>query len=97
MQPWRKCRRGSCLTRPGQGLARISRKSLPKQPTRQFDFDVAGLALFAAGNFIYIAASDLVPEIKRELRPSLATLHMSCLLVGLGLMYALAIVSHHHH
>ena len=58
---------------------------------------MAGLALFAAGNFIYIAASDLVPEIKRELRPSLATLHMSCLIVGLGLMYVLAIVSHHHH
>ena len=27
-------------------------------------FDVAGLVLFAAGNFIYIAASDLIPEIK---------------------------------
>lgn len=25
---------------------------------------MAGLALFAGGNFLYIAASDLVPEIK---------------------------------
>jgi len=29
---------------------------------------VAGLALFAGGNFLYIAASDLVPEIKTSTR-----------------------------
>lgn len=29
-------------------------------------FDMSGLILFGAGNFIYIAASDLVPEIKAQ-------------------------------
>ncbi len=57
---------------------------------RQFELDVAGLALFAAGNFIYIAASDLVPEIKRDLAPTRAALHLGCLLLGLVLMLAMA-------
>jgi zinc and cadmium transporter len=59
---------------------------------RQFELDVAGLALFAAGNFIYIAASDLVPEIKRDLAPARAALHLGCLLLGLALMYAVTMV-----
>ena len=30
------------------------------------DFDVSLLLSFAAGNFIYIAASDLIPEVKHD-------------------------------
>ena len=59
---------------------------------RRLEFDVAGLALFAAGNFIYIAASDLIPEIKRDLRPARAALHLFCFVTGLGLLYAVALL-----
>lgn len=53
-------------------------------------FEVAGLVLFGAGSFIYIAASDLVPEIKAN--PSLlrAAVHFGCFALGLSLMLALA-------
>jgi zinc and cadmium transporter len=51
---------------------------------------VAGLVLFACGNFLYIAASDLVPEIKaaRSLRD--AGLGFGWFSTGLLLMMALA-------
>jgi len=47
---------------------------------------------FAAGHFIYIAASDLIPEIKH--RDSIASFeHFLVFLLGLGLMFALRFVS----
>jgi zinc and cadmium transporter len=55
--------------------------------------DVANALLpFAAGGFIYIAATDLVPEIKKEtaLRKSVTTLLVFVL--GIGLMYLTKIV-----
>jgi zinc and cadmium transporter len=52
--------------------------------------DVAGLVLFGAGNFIYIAAADLVPEIRtRHLREGL--MHFACFAGGAGLMLVLAL------
>lgn len=53
-------------------------------------FAVAGLVLFGAGNFVYIAASDLIPEIKGH--PSLggALLHFGIFIVGLVLMLVFA-------
>lgn len=57
-------------------------------------FDVAGLVLFGAGNFIYIAASDLVPEIKSEGTLHGAVLHFTYFSVGLILMYVLAHIFH---
>ena len=51
---------------------------------------VAGLVLFAAGNFVYIAASDLIPEIKEEEGLGGAVLHFVCFASGLMMMYALA-------
>jgi zinc and cadmium transporter len=56
------------------------------------DLQVAGFVLFAAGNFIYIAASDLIPEIKEEKSPRGAALHLGCFLGGVLLMYGLAVV-----
>lgn len=55
-------------------------------------FDVAGLVLFGAGSFMYIAASDLVPEIKSH--PSLrrAAAHFGCFALGLILMLSLACI-----
>jgi len=57
-------------------------------------FEVAGFVMFAAGNFIYIAASDLIPEIKQEHRLETALLHLGCFTGGLILMSALAHVFH---
>jgi zinc and cadmium transporter len=51
-----------------------------------FRFDVSFLVPFAAGNFIYIAASDLVPAVnkQRELGPSFV--HFFSLLVGMAVL-----------
>src|SRR5688500_2459723 len=46
-------------------------------------FDVAGLVLFGAGSFIYIAASDLIPEIKSPACPRKSALHIALLAAGL--------------
>ena len=51
---------------------------------------VAGLALFAGGNFLYIAASDLVPEIKASSSLRSGTLRFGWFSAGLLLMLALA-------
>ena len=53
-------------------------------------FEVAGLVLFGAGNFIYIAASDLIPEIKAQTGPRASALHFGCFAAGLALMGLLA-------
>jgi zinc and cadmium transporter len=52
--------------------------------------DVAGLVLFAAGSFIYIAASDLIPEIKSARSRGDALLHFGCFILGLSSMFAMA-------
>ena len=58
-------------------------------------FNVAGLVLFGAGNFIYIAASDLIPEIKGQGSIGATLLHFACFAVGLLMMYGLAFWFHH--
>lgn len=52
--------------------------------------DVGGLALFGAGNFIYIAASDLIPEIKASGNLSAAALHFVLFVAGVLLVAAAA-------
>ncbi|MCX2782377.1 ZIP family metal transporter [Microbulbifer thermotolerans] len=54
-------------------------------------FDVTGLVLFGAGNFIYIAASDLIPEIKQQASLHAVSLHFGFFITGLGLMLILAL------
>lgn len=67
----------SALTFPlGAVLAWLIARSLP----------VAGLVLFASGNFLYIAASDLVPEIKAGTSLGSAALSFGWFLAGLLLM-----------
>jgi zinc and cadmium transporter len=51
---------------------------------------IAGLVLFGAGNFVYIAASDLVPEIKAAPDLRRALLHTGSFGAGLVLMYVIA-------
>lgn len=46
----------------------------------------AFLLPFAAGNFIYIASSDLIPEIKRESDVVRSILYFLVFLIGIGLM-----------
>jgi len=53
-------------------------------------WEVAGLVLFGAGNFIYIAASDLIPEIKSQAALPAAFMHFGCFVLGLLLMLGLA-------
>jgi zinc transporter ZupT len=43
----------------------------------------------AAGGFIYIAGSDLVPELNKELRPSKSIIQMLAMATGVGLMLLL--------
>lgn len=69
----------SALTFPlGAVLAWLIAQSLP----------VAGLVLFASGNFLYIAASDLVPEIKAGTGLRSAAPSFGWFLAGLLLMQA---------
>jgi zinc and cadmium transporter len=54
--------------------------------------DVSFLLPFAAGNFIYIAASDLIPEVRKPSPLPIGILHLTALLLGLGLLYILRIL-----
>lgn len=51
--------------------------------------DVTFLLPFAAGNFIYIAAADLIPEIKHEESGSLNVIHFLSFLTGMVLLLAI--------
>ncbi|RLC34589.1 MAG: hypothetical protein DRZ76_02400 [Candidatus Nealsonbacteria bacterium] len=44
------------------------------------------LVAFAAGNFIYITASDLIPEIKRRVSFKKSLVHFLAFLLGIFLM-----------
>ncbi len=51
---------------------------------------------FAAGNFIYIAASDLIPEVKEHPRLKVALLHLAAFTLGLALLISPKILEHNH-
>jgi len=57
-------------------------------------FDVAWLVPFAAGNFLYIGASDLVPEVNRPSSLAVSGLHFALFAAGLGLLAGMAAVMH---
>ncbi len=57
---------------------------------RVTEFWRVGAGTLRRGQFIYIAASDLIPEIKAQERLSRAILHFMFFAIGLGLMFALA-------
>lgn len=54
---------------------------------------LAPLVLFAAGNFFYIAASDLVPEIKHPEEPDFAIRSFGCFVGGLLFMWLMAVIA----
>jgi zinc and cadmium transporter len=57
--------------------------------------DVSFLLPFAAGNFLYIGAVDLVPEVNKHRGLGTGALHFACFVAGLGALLALALVLHH--
>lgn len=54
-------------------------------------FSVAVLPV-AAGGFIYIAGSDLIPEIQHEVDVKMSVLQLGALITGVALMAALKLV-----
>lgn len=52
------------------------------------------LLAFAAGNFIYIGAADLIPEIKPETNFKKSALHFASFLLGLGLIIIVRTIFH---
>jgi zinc and cadmium transporter len=55
--------------------------------------DVAVLVPFAAGNFIYIALADLLPEVTTSPSPQQKVLHTLSFASGLGLLLAIALLA----
>jgi zinc and cadmium transporter len=59
--------------------------------TASLSMDTSFLVPFAAGNFIYIAASDLIPEVNRQHRLATAALHFVAFAAGTLLLLAIRI------
>jgi len=57
-----------------------------------FTFNTSFLLPFAAGNFIYIAAADLIPEIKDSETLSVSAVHFLSFAAGLGSMLAVRLL-----
>lgn len=53
-------------------------------------FDVSWLVPLAAGNFLYIGASDLVPEVNKAHTVGANLLHFAMFSAGLGILFAVA-------
>jgi zinc and cadmium transporter len=58
-----------------------------------FELDVGFLVPFAAGNFLYIAASDLVPEVNRHHHLGVNLLHFASFSAGIALLLGVKILS----
>jgi len=54
--------------------------------------EVGWLVPLAAGNFLYIGASDLVPEVNKPQTLRASLVHVAVFAVGLGLLFAIATV-----
>src|SRR6056297_271797 len=53
--------------------------------------EIGWLVLFGAGNFIYIAASDLIPEIKAHSDPCRSAVHFVAFVTGVAMMAGLLV------
>ncbi len=60
--------------------------------TMSFSFDVSFLIPFAAGNFLYIGASDLIPEVKEHGEPGINIQNFLAFISGLVLMLIIKIM-----
>jgi len=59
--------------------------------------DLTFLVAFAAGNFIYLGAVDLLPELNRPKQRGTVLLHVLCFGLGLGLLAILGALLPEHH
>ncbi len=59
-----------------------------------FEFNVDFLVPFAAGNFIYIAASDLVPEVNKHNDWQKNLVHFLAFVSGIGLLLVIRLLLH---
>lgn len=57
-----------------------------------FTLDLAWLIPFAAGNFLYIGASDLVPEVNKHGDPWQNFINFAAFATGLALLYAVRLI-----
>jgi len=57
-----------------------------------FNIDISFLIPFAAGNFLYIGASDLVPEVRKHKNPGVNIVNFISFLIGVSLMLIIKIV-----
>jgi zinc and cadmium transporter len=57
-----------------------------------FSFDLVWLIPYAAGNFLYIGASDLVPEVNKHGDPRQNLINFSAFSAGLALLYAVRLL-----
>lgn len=64
---------------------------------QQVSLDLSFLVAFAAGNFIYLGAVDLLPEINRQGKRPEVLLHVACFALGLGLLAILGLLLPEHH
>ena len=55
--------------------------------------DVTVLVPFAAGNFIYVAAADLLPQVTTQEDPRDKSVHTTSFVVGVGVLYLVALVA----
>lgn len=53
--------------------------------------EVGFLVPFAAGNFLYIGASDLVPEVNKHRKASTNVIHFASFVAGLALLWAIRV------
>jgi zinc and cadmium transporter len=58
-------------------------------------FELSAVMLFGAGNFLYIGAADLIPEVKANERLGMAVLSFAGFLAGSGVMFALGQLHEH--
>jgi zinc and cadmium transporter len=54
------------------------------------------LVPFSAGGFIYIASSDLIPELKKDRKIKSFLVQILGILIGLSLLFAVSLFFHHH-
>ena len=47
---------------------------------------------FTAGGFIYLAGSDLIPELKKEIRPARSLMELTAILLGVAIMASLLLL-----
>jgi len=49
------------------------------------------LVPFTAGGFIYVAGTDLIPELQKEVRPTVSVIQMIALVLGIAMMFLLVL------